>query len=287
MAAAAGTAAAAGSSSWIGPAIAAGGSILGGLLGGSGGDPKAPNQLSTGFGNSVTNNVSNQTVAFEDLFKKLYGDSFAGAGAVQRNVPLFQGEAAQLFSGGTDFLKSLASGGPGGSYIDSRLGPTDPALQAQLESLKSGLGSLFTDELNPAIRSDSVAMGTLGGGGEGVAQGVAAGKIAQAYQTGAASLLSSSQQQRDTLALGANANATSAATAGIAGLPALLGIAQTKASAPLLAQSLLQSILGGPTTLTNATGTSVSTQGNTSLQGRGDLSKILPIFQGLINAPKP
>jgi hypothetical protein len=283
MAAAAG-AAAAGSSSWIGPAIAGGASVLGGLLSGGGDAAKAPNQISTGFGTSVTDNASTQSIAFQDLFKKLYGDSFAGASDVAKNVPLFQGEAASLFNGGSDFLKSLASGGPGGDYINSRLGPNDPALQAQLEALKSGLGSLFNDELNPAIRSDGVATGTLGGGGNGVAQGVAAGKVSDAYQQGAASLLASSQQQRDALALGANANATTAATAGIAGLPALLGISQAKASAPLLSQSLLQQILGGPTTLTNATGTSVSNQGQSSIQGRGDLSKILPIFQGLVGS---
>ena len=276
-------AAAPAAASWIGPAIGAAGSVLGGLLGG-GDEPKQSNELQSAVSTGTSLSSSNQSIAFEELFRSLYGDAFGGAAAVKANVPLFQGEAAQLFGGGSDFLKSLAGRGPGTDYLTSRLSGDDPALTAQLAELKSGLGDLFREEINPAITSKSIAAGTLGGGRQGVAQGIAAGKLGDVYQRGATSLLASAQGQRDTIASGLNTNATNAAAAGLAGLPNVLSLATSKATAPLMAQSLLQQILGGPTTLTTASGTSEQTSNQFGLTGRADLSKLIPIFQTLMQS---
>jgi len=62
----------------------------------------------------------------------------------------------------------------------------DPRAQiaTQSASLQSGLGDLFQNEINPAIKSNAVGMGGLGGGRQGVAQGVATGQLANAYTQG-------------------------------------------------------------------------------------------------------
>lgn len=139
---------------------------------------------------------------------------------------------------------------------------TDPTKQiaAQTASLKSGLGSLFRDEINPAIRSGSIASGGFGGGRQGVAEGVAAGQLADTY---AASLGD----------ITANANNQAIAAAGQAGqlgqgiynmgmLPSMAGFAPLQAMAGLL---------GSPTVLQEALsrsrGTSQST-GRTGSSGR-------------------
>jgi len=70
--------------------------------------------------------------------------------------------------------------------MNTMSGLMDPQGQiaAQSASLQSGLGDLFRNEINPAIQSNAVAMGGLGGGRQGVAEGVATGQLANAYTQG-------------------------------------------------------------------------------------------------------
>lgn len=195
--------------------------------------------------------TSQQSIFGADILQRLYGDAVSAAGQV--DTGLFQGQTAQLYNAGTSILDRLGVGA-GEDYLQSRLTDTS-ARDAQLGALKSGLGELFRDEINPAITSRAVAGGTLGGGRQGVAQGVAAGKLGQAYQQGAASIFASDQAQRDAAAGTLIGGRNQAAGVGASLIPSLLGTAQAGLGAPLSPYAALSSILGGPTVLTSAQST--------------------------------
>lgn len=119
-------------------------------------------------------------------------------------------------------------------------GLTDPGAQiaAQSQSLQAGLGQLFSEQINPAITSNAIAAGGLGGGRQGVAQGVAAGQLGQAYTQGLGDIVAR-----------ANQTALGAATAlpGIADARYRAEVQPTVAGLDPLAR--LSQILGAPTIL--------------------------------------
>lgn len=65
---------------------------------------------------------------------------------------------------------------------------------AQMASLKSGLGAMFRDEINPAIKGNALGAGGFGGGRQGVAQGVAAGQLADTYAASHGDIMASARQ---------------------------------------------------------------------------------------------
>jgi hypothetical protein len=123
---------------------------------------------------------------------------------------------------------------------NSLLGLTDAGGQiaAQEASLKSGLGSLFRDEINPAISSGALGAGGYGGGRQGVAQGVAAGQLGNSYTQGLGDIT-------------ARANAQSGQAASMLGPMAGLmgGVANMGQTAGQAMLANLSNILGGPTVL--------------------------------------
>lgn len=218
-----------------------------------GGSKSSSQSSSYGYNESFSDSLSqassrsDQRIAFEDIFRELYTGAAGATGKAAEMLPLFQGQAADLYSSGADFLDRLGVGA-GEDYLQSRLTDTS-ARDAQLGALKSGLGELFRDEINPAITSRHVAGGTLGGGRQGVAQGVAAGKLGQAYQQGAASIFASDQAQRDQAAGTLISGRNQAAGIGLSALPSLYGIAEGGLNASLSPYAALSQVLGGPTVL--------------------------------------
>lgn len=120
---------------------------------------------------------------------------------------------------------------------------TDPSamIRAQAGSLKAGLGDLFRTEINPAIQTDAIAAGGFGGGRQGVAEGVAAGQLADAYTQGFGDIVANARQT----ALGAASQ-----------MPGLSSAYYTGRVAPTLAGfdplTQLASILGSPILLDRA-----------------------------------
>lgn len=194
---------------------------------------------------------SSQSIAFEELFRSLYGDAFKGAAAVSANTGILQGEAAQLFSGGTKFLDML-SGGPANDYLDARLTGPDAAAGAQLNALSSSLGDFFNEQLLPGIKGRGIAAGTYGGARTDVAESLAAKQVAGQFSQGAASILANSQAQRDAAAATRGTQQIQSASAGLTALPSLFQLAQGGANAALSPYLALAQILGGPTTLTQS-----------------------------------
>lgn len=215
--------------------------------------------VSTSFSDSLSRGVSqsDQRVAFEDIFKSLYGNAGGAASKAAEMVPLFQGQIAELYGSGGKILDELGVGA-GEDYLQSRLTDTS-GRDAQLDILQQRMGSLFNEELNPAITSRHVAGGTLGGGRQGVAQGVAAGKVAREFAGGAADIISRDQIARDSAAVSLMAGRTQAAGVGLNALPDLLGLAEAGLGAPMSPYAGLSQILGGPTVLGSSSSEDVAT----------------------------
>lgn len=208
--------------------------------------------LAQSLSRSAGQSTSVQNVWNADVLKQLY----AGALSALPNTDLFAGQAAELYGAGTSILDTLGVGA-GEDYLSGRLTDTT-ARDEQLGALKTGLGDLFREELNPAITSHAVATGTLGGGRQGVAQAQAIKGIAKQYATGAADIIGRDQLARDTAAGTLIAGKNQAASTGFAGLDSLLGIGVAGLGAPLSPYSALAQILGGPTVLTQGQSTESS-----------------------------
>jgi hypothetical protein len=204
--------------------------------------------ISEGFGGGSSS--SNQAIAFEDLYKQLYGGATNAANNVAMQAPQLQQAAQQLFTGGSQFLQSL-NGNAGSNYMTERLSGPSP-VEDIIASMKTDAGNLFREELNPAITSRAVASGALGGGRQGVAQGIAQGKVADDFTRNAAALRYSDVQAKDAIAANVAGNSIAAANTGLGSLPGMLDLVERGQNAELAPYGSLSSILGGPTTLTSA-----------------------------------
>lgn len=214
---------------------------------------------SVGGSESRAGSKSRQSIAFEDVFAKLYGN--AEDTAANLDPSLLTDASNQLFAGGTDFLSSIG-GDVGSAFLENRLSGDSGVLDAQMGQLQSDIGDLFREELLPGITSEAVGAGQLGGGRQGVAQGKALDAASDAFTAGAVDLRARDQAQLDSIASGVAGRTIQGAEAGIAGLAPLAGVAEMGFGADLAGMERLAAILGGPTTLTQqesaSTGTSFS-----------------------------
>ena len=114
------------------------------------------------------------------------------------------------------------------------LGNPQQQIEQQTAALKQGLGTMFTNELNPAIQKDAVGQGGFGGGRQGVAEGVAMSGIADAFTQGSADITAQANQQ---------------AMQALSSLPGIASARQGLATGGLQPYQMLSSILGSPTVL--------------------------------------
>lgn len=207
---------------------------------------------SSGFSSGVTG--SSSSVFAGDLLQQLYGGALDAI-----NPELATDRVNQLFTGGANILSQLEGGGAGERYLEERLSSDNSSiLNAQIDALGSDLGRFYSEELNPTIRGSAVAGGALGGGRQGVAEGIASRGLLEEFATQAANLRAADVTNRDNAALGLlTARNTSAQTA-LAGLPGLadLGAGSGQLS-PYLA---LAQVFGDPTVLSESFGQEMSQQ---------------------------
>lgn len=201
--------------------------------------------------------TSGQNIAFEDLYAQMYGGATGAAGRAAEQVPLLQGQAASLFSSGNQFLESL-QGGSAQDYLQGRMTGDNPLVDQQIGALGDDLSRFFGEKLNPQITSNHVAGGTLGGGRQGVAQGMAMDSVGREFQQGALGLRAADMQQRDAAAGQLGMLQQQGAATGLGSLDDMFGIAQGGATAEMLPHQMLSQILGGPTALTSAQSTQFS-----------------------------
>lgn len=207
-------------------------------------------------------------IAFADIFRELYSGATGVADRAANLVPALADQARQLFAGGVSFLDDLqAAGAPdaGADYLAARVAGESPVLEEQIGALGEDLSRFFGEELNPQITEAAVRSGALGGGRQGVAQGLASEAVAREFARGATSLRAADVAARDAAArdLSGNLRATeanriAAAGTGLGALPGLFGIAQGGFGAEFAPYQALASILGGPVTLAGSESTSSS-----------------------------
>lgn len=207
-------------------------------------------------------------IAFADIFRELYSGATGAADRAANLVPALADQARQLFGGGVSFLDDLqAAGAPdaGADYLAARVAGESPVLDEQIGALGEDLSRFFGEQLNPQITEAAVRSGALGGGRQGVAQGLATEAVAREFARGATSLRAADVAARDAAArdLSGNLRATeanriAAAGTGLGALPGLFGIAQGGFGAELAPYQALASILGGPVTLAGSESTSSS-----------------------------
>lgn len=214
--------------------------------------------LSTSLSQAQQQSQSGQSIAFADIYSQLYGNASTAANKAVLDSGALTEAASQLFSGGSQFLESLGSDA-GSQYLSQRLDANNPVLEQQIAQLQEDTGRLFREELNPAITSRAVSGGTLGGGRQGVAQGLAAEGAARTFTQGATALRAQDVAARDSVAQSIATNTLNAASTGLGSLPSLLNILQQGNQAELGIYSSLSSILGGPSTLTQSSSTATST----------------------------
>lgn len=214
-------------------------------------------------GTSGSMSSSSQDIAFKDLFQQLYGGATGAANNALVTAPQLTDVAKQLFTGGSNFLQGLG-GDAGTAYETSRLTGPDVGLEAQLQELGTTTSDFFNNQILPGITARGVSSGNLGGSREGVAQGLAAKEAAKAYSTGAATLISNSQAQRDQIAAQVAANSLTSAQTGLSSLPSLFDLMTSGNNAELGVYSTLASILGGPTVLGQSQSSATSQNTSTS-----------------------
>jgi hypothetical protein len=200
---------------------------------------------------SMGGSSSTQDIAFGDFFKSLYGGASKAADAAVMQAPQLMQIASQLFTGGGEFLQGMKENS-GAQYMQDRLTGDDSVLRSQIGEMQNDLGKFYNEQLNPAITSRAVAGGNLGGGRQGVAQGMAMQGVTEQMRKGSVDLRAKDQAQKDSIAGTIAQNSIEAASTGLGALPSLMDIAGKGANAELGIYSNLASILGGPTTLTTA-----------------------------------
>ena len=203
-----------------------------------------------------------QTPFFQQMYgmgSGLLGQQQNVGGAAQGMVNQFMPGIMQGFGG----LGNIAqTGGPVGMYANAM----NPFSGQQVQQFGQQLGDFFNQQLLPGIAGNAVAAGQLGGGRQGVAQGMAAQDMLQQFQQGATGIMNN--------AYNTGANAANAATQAMMGagssLPGFAADAFNLGMSPFnAAWSPLQQmagLLGGPTVLGQSEGGSSS---QSTSRGRG------------------
>jgi hypothetical protein len=201
--------------------------------------------------------TSSSNIAFEDLFRQMYGGATGAAADAAGAVPLLQGQAASLFSSGNQFLQSL-QGGPSQDYLQGRMTGEHPLVDQQISALGDDLSRFFGEQLNPQITSTHVGGGTLGGGRQGVAQGMAMDSLGREFQQGALGIRVADMQARDQAARDLGQMQIGGAQTGLGSLGQMFGIAEGGAFAGMAPHTMLSQILGGPTVMNQSQSTQFS-----------------------------
>ena len=192
---------------------------------------------------------SEDRVAFEDVFARLFGGAEGAAGGLDPSM--LTDAANSLFSSGSGFMEGLG-GDVGSQYLEGRLSGDNQVLEDQIGLLGEDLGKFFNEELLPGIGSEAAGGGQLGGGRQGVAQGRAVDAVGEQFTRGATALRAGDINARDAAAGTLAQNSIQGAMTALQGIPALAGIAEMGFGAGLAPFERLASILGDQTTLTSA-----------------------------------
>lgn len=183
----------------------------------------------------------NQQQHLNNLWDASSQQIHGGAGSVNQA----QSQAAINRMGANPFAGQLQS------FSD----PNNAMVAQNIDRLNTGLMSQFNEQLMPAIASNSIQGGQFGGGRQGVAEGIAAGKVADAFAGGSADIMNNAYSMANQATqFGSQYNLMQ--NQGV-----LSGLGQQQQQ-QLLPMQVLAQILGNPTVLSQSSGTNKSNAGS-------------------------
>lgn len=207
---------------------------------------------------SIGQSSSSSSIAFEDVFAKLFGGASGAAAGI--NTSAITDAANLLFGGGTNFLDQLAGGGAGAKFLEDRLAGSDQLVADQIGLLEEDIGRFLSETVNPAITGSGVQAGTLGGGRGEVQRGIASRGAAEAFAKGATDIRLGERARTDAIAQALASDETGRAGVGLNSLGDLLNLVTGGSLAGLEPFAALSQILGPATVLTDSQ-SSQSSQG--------------------------
>lgn len=227
------------------------GSESGGFSAGGSGSVSA----SSSIGQAVGGSTSDQRVAFEDVFARLFGGAEGAAAGLDPSM--LTEVSNQLFSGGVGFMDQL-TGGADTDFLESRISGDDGLLEEQISELGEDIGSFFREQILPGITSEAIAGGSLGGGRQGVAEGAAADTAGREFRRGSTALRTGDAANRTEAAGMLGRTRIDSAATGLSSLGQVAGIADIGFGAELEPFERLSALLGGPTVLGASSSSNVS-----------------------------
>jgi hypothetical protein len=111
------------------------------------------------------------------------GDLLSAGGQGLANVGAIQGDLRGQLQGSGAFRSSAQA-------LRQQAFGENPELQNQIDLLGQDIGQTFSQQILPGIQSEAIGFGQLGGGREGVAQGLASQSALGEFQRGASFLRS-------------------------------------------------------------------------------------------------
>ena len=203
------------------------------------GGGKSKSSGSSGGSQSMKSFISPDQLPF---LKQLWGAGTEGI--------LNQGVGAADVAGGAGFMQDLQNN-PFAAGLMQFAQPNNQMAQQNIDLLGQNMNQNLQRNLLPGITDTSIQSGGLGGGRQGIAQGLALQGTQQAFGQGSQDILNNAYNQANQATqFGANWG-TNNAMQGIMGL----GQLQQQQFAPLLA---LAQILGNPTVLQESSGSNKS-----------------------------
>ncbi len=168
--------------------------------------------------------------------------------------------------------QAISGQGPGADFLQQRLSQQNPFLNQQIAALGQDIGQAFQESILPGIRRNAVSVGGLGGGRQGVAEGLAAEGVTRQFAQQAANLRASDLAQRQIAAAQLAQNALAggqlagagvgqqlaASQAGLAALPGQFDLGLSPYAAQFAPLQALAGVVGAPTVLNTSQGTTRS-----------------------------
>lgn len=206
-------------------------------------------------GASQSYGVSQDRLAFEDMYKKLYGGA-AGAAEGMASNPFLSDTANQLFQSGQSILGNLQNDA-GSNYLASIL-TSNEGVDEQIGLLGQDLGKFLNEQAMPSARRNASLSGQLGGSRQGVAESAAIDQTLQQFARGSAEIRSQNMARQAMAASQLSQQDLAAAQIGLVGNEQQYGLAQQGFMSQLSPYAALASIYGDKTTLGSSLQTSSS-----------------------------
>lgn len=210
---------------------------------------------STSAGGAVSSGISQDRLAFSDLYEQMYGAAGGVAGQMAQN-PFLSDTANQLFASGSNILGGLQQDA-GSKYLTDVL-TSNGNVDEQIGLLGQDINKFLSEGALPSLRRTAMGAGQLGGSRQGVGEGIAISEATNSFARGAADIRNQNLNRQ--LQAGGQLSSQNLAGAqiGLQGNESLYGLANQGFMSQLSPYGALASIMGDKTTLGSSLSSSSS-----------------------------